>query len=128
MPAFGKRSVDECPRICERHLELKQRLNAKNGRSLTPPVARESIFHRTREIAEVGHFDTRMQVRLYHADFASPFHDVRDQARRFAPLHAPPWHVSACVQRSPSLQAEPSALFGFEHIPVVGEHVPGSWH
>ena len=37
----------------------------------------ESIFHRTREIGEVGGFETRMQLRVYLADFSSRFHDVR---------------------------------------------------
>jgi hypothetical protein len=37
----------------------------------------ESIFHRTRELEEVGHFDVRMQMRLYHADFTTTFHDIR---------------------------------------------------
>jgi hypothetical protein len=27
-----------------------------------------------------------------------------------------------------SLHAVPSALFGFEHAPVVGSHVPATWH
>jgi len=37
----------------------------------------ESVYHRTQELVEVGHFDTRVQMRLYHADFGSTFHDVR---------------------------------------------------
>src|SRR2546428_102620 len=44
------------------------------------------------------------------------------------PLQAPFWHVSACVQAFPSLQALPSSLVGFEHVPVVGLQVPASWH
>jgi hypothetical protein len=55
------------------------------GRTLATALA-ESVHHRTREIAEVGHFDTRMQLRLYHADFAAPFHDVRAR-RAFAELY-----------------------------------------
>jgi len=46
------------------------------ARTLDTALA-ESVYHRTRELVEVGHFDTRMQMRLYHADFASAFHDVR---------------------------------------------------
>lgn len=49
----------------------------------------ESIYHRTRELTEVGHFDTRMQMRLYHADFRSAFHDIRGGARRNAALYDP---------------------------------------
>ena len=37
----------------------------------------ESVYHRTQELLEVGHLDTRVQMRLYHADFAAMFHDVR---------------------------------------------------
>lgn len=37
----------------------------------------ESIYQRTREVAEVGAYDTRMQMRLYVADFSARFHDIR---------------------------------------------------
>jgi hypothetical protein len=47
----------------------------------------ESIYQRTREIAEVGAFDTRMQVRLYLADFSARFHDIRSSAD--AALYSP---------------------------------------
>ena len=40
----------------------------------------ESVYCRTQELIEVGHFDTRMQMRLYHADFGSTFHDVRGRS------------------------------------------------
>jgi len=40
------------------------------------------------------------------------------------PLHTPPWHVSVCVQASPSLQAVPLGAAGFEHVPVAGSQVP----
>jgi hypothetical protein len=43
------------------------------------------------------------------------------------PVQVPFWQVSVCVQVLPSLQAEPSALVGFEH-PVAGSHVPATWH
>jgi hypothetical protein len=48
----------------------------------------ESVYHRTRELAEVGHFDTRVQMRLYHADFSTTFHDVRDEST-YAQLYDP---------------------------------------
>ena len=38
------------------------------------------------------------------------------------------WQVSVCVQALPSLHVEPSALLGFEQVPVAGSHVPASWH
>ena len=57
------------------------------GRTLATALS-ESIFHRTAELDEVGHFETRMQLRLYHADFAAPFHDVRAPGGH-ADLHRP---------------------------------------
>src|SRR5207253_524736 len=50
------------------------------------------------------------------------------QTTGFAPMQLPPWQVSACVQASPSLQAAPSGLAGFEQTPVAGSHVPALWH
>ena len=55
----------------------------------------ESVYHRTREVEEVGHFDTRMQMRLYHADFATTFHDVRGGQRAWARLHDPDSYVES---------------------------------
>jgi len=55
----------------------------------------ETIFHRTRELAEVGHFDTRMQMRLYQADFRAPFHDIRPASPRYTPLHDPDSYVES---------------------------------
>jgi len=36
--------------------------------------------------------------------------------------------VSPVVQALPSLQALPFIFTGFEHVPVVGEQVPATWH
>lgn len=58
------------------------------GRTLETALA-ESVYRRTRELAEVGHFETRMQMRLYHADVRAAFHDIRPPRREYAPLHAP---------------------------------------
>jgi hypothetical protein len=49
----------------------------------------ESIYHRTRELAEVGHFDTRMQMRLYQSDFAGTFHDLRGLRRKYPDCYDP---------------------------------------
>lgn len=49
----------------------------------------ESIHHRTRELAEVGAFETRVEMRLYHADFRARFHDVRGDRRAFQRLRHP---------------------------------------
>ncbi len=37
----------------------------------------ETIFNRTKELAEIGVFETRVQMRLYLANFHAVFHDVR---------------------------------------------------
>src|SRR5438093_9130482 len=50
------------------------------------------------------------------------------QLTGFAPVQVPAWHVSVCVQASPSLQAAPLGLAGLEHAPVAGLQVPASWH
>ncbi len=43
-------------------------------------------------------------------------------------MHTPLWQVSVRVQALSSLHALPLGLTGFEHVPVVGLHVPASWH
>src|SRR5437879_10487229 len=47
---------------------------------------------------------------------------------RLLPVQTPLWQVSVCVQALPSLQALPLTFAGFEHVPVVGEQVPATWH
>lgn len=37
----------------------------------------EAIFHRSQELSEVGISDTRVEMRLYSADFDAVFHDIR---------------------------------------------------
>jgi hypothetical protein len=58
------------------------------GRTLDTSLA-ESVHRRTRELAEVGHFETRMQMRLYHADIRASFHDIREPRPAYLPLYAP---------------------------------------
>ena len=58
------------------------------ARTLETALA-ESTYQRTREIAEVGALETRMQMRLYHADFRATFHDIRGSRREYAPLYDP---------------------------------------
>ena len=48
----------------------------------------ESIHHRTAELAEVGGFETRLQMRVYLADFRARFTDIRDTGAR-ASLYDP---------------------------------------
>ncbi|PWU01972.1 MAG: hypothetical protein C5B51_21815 [Terriglobia bacterium] len=49
----------------------------------------EVAYHRTRELAEVGVWETRMQFRLYLANFDCAFHDVRPRTPENLPLHDP---------------------------------------
>jgi hypothetical protein len=49
----------------------------------------ESVYHRTRELQEVGGFDTRVQLRVYVADFSARFHDLRGARRSRAELYDP---------------------------------------
>jgi hypothetical protein len=58
------------------------------ARSLATSLA-ESIFNRTRELAEVGHFETRVEMRLYHADFSGQFHDLRGRRKAFPDAYDP---------------------------------------
>lgn len=46
------------------------------GRTLETALA-ESTYRRTKELAEIGATDTRVQMRLYHADVDAPLHDLR---------------------------------------------------
>ncbi len=64
------------------------------ARTLETALA-ESIYHRTREIAEVGALETRMHMRLYHADFRAAFHDIRLRRREYAPLYDPESYVES---------------------------------
>src|SRR2546428_43507 len=50
------------------------------------------------------------------------------EATGLLPVQSPLWQVSVCVHALPSLQALPLAFAGFEHVPVVGEQVPATWH
>jgi hypothetical protein len=49
----------------------------------------EVVYHRTAELAEIGVFETSLQMRLYLADFHAPFHDVRPEGPENVPLHDP---------------------------------------
>jgi hypothetical protein len=49
----------------------------------------ESLFHRTEELREVGGFETRVQLRVYVADFSAKFHDIRAARKPWAPLYDP---------------------------------------
>lgn len=51
------------------------------ARALETALA-ESTYRRTRELAEIGVDETRMQMRLYHADLDAAFHDLRGGGRQ----------------------------------------------
>jgi hypothetical protein len=44
------------------------------------------------------------------------------------PEQVPAWQVSPVVHGLPSLQVVPFGAVGFEQAPVVGSHVPVTWH
>ena len=52
-------------------------------------VHAEALYHRTAELAEIGVFETRVEMRLYLADFDCEFHDVRARTPQNEPLHDP---------------------------------------
>jgi hypothetical protein len=54
----------------------------------------ESTHRRTQELQEIGVLDTRVHMRLYHADFAAPFHDVRADDGVWRDLHDPDDHTA----------------------------------
>lgn len=58
------------------------------GRQFETAVA-ESLFHRGRELEEVGVTDARLEMRLYRADFRGRFHDIRGGDPAFAPALDP---------------------------------------
>ena len=64
------------------------------ARSLDTALA-ESVYHRTRELNEIGHFDTRMQMRLYQADFAATFHDIRSERASYTACYSPDSYVAS---------------------------------
>lgn len=47
----------------------------------------EIVYHRTQELAEVGVFDTFVQVRAYRADFHAMFHDIRGPEFERSPIY-----------------------------------------
>ncbi len=49
----------------------------------------EVIHHRTEELAEVGVFETFVQVRAYLADFSGPYHDIREERPEYKQLYNP---------------------------------------
>ena len=63
------------------------------ARTLETALA-ETIHHRTREIEETGTFDLAVQMRLYLADFAARFDDVRPEPPT-SPLYDPDGYAAS---------------------------------
>jgi RES domain-containing protein len=57
------------------------------SRSLDTAIA-ETVYHRTRELEEIGCLEARVEMREYVADFHADFHDVR-RGPSTAALHDP---------------------------------------
>jgi len=51
-----------------------------------------------------------------------------EHSTKLAGVQIPLWHASPSVQPLPSVHAVPFGLSTFEQRPVIGSHVPGSWH
>ena len=49
----------------------------------------EVVYHRSKELEEIGVRDTRLEMRLYLANFDAEFRDVRANSREHQPLHDP---------------------------------------
>lgn len=56
-----------------------------------PAAQAEIAYHRTRELAEIGVFETRLEMRLYLADIGASLHDVR----QFPEMHDPSSYVES---------------------------------
>ena len=58
------------------------------ARTLDTALA-ESIYRRTEELREIGAFETRVEMRVYLADFRARFHDLRPQRRAWTECYQP---------------------------------------
>ena len=58
------------------------------ARAIETAIA-ECVYHRTAELREVGAFETRVQMRVYLADFSARFHDIRGARRSQPALYDP---------------------------------------
>src|SRR5689334_12788860 len=89
----------------------------------TLPFASNVIVYCSRGVVIDGGAD-QAPVPELHAPATWQLSRAR-QTTGLAPVHVPLWQVSTCVHPFPSLQAVPSAWFGFEQ-PVAGVHVPAT--
>lgn len=49
----------------------------------------EALYHRGRELADIGVSDARLEVREYLAVFSAPFHDIRAESVEYQPFYDP---------------------------------------
>ncbi|HVN05110.1 MAG TPA: RES family NAD+ phosphorylase [Bryobacteraceae bacterium] len=83
-----------------------------------PAAHAEVIYHRTLELGEVGVFDTRVQMRLYLADFHAVFHDVRAITARNAPYHDPlSYSASQALARQLMAEGSNGVIYGSVRYP-----------
>ena len=68
----------------------------------------EVVYHRTEELAEVGVLETRLQMRLYLANFEGAFHDVRADIPQNVPFHDPVSYQSSQALARELLAAAPT--------------------
>ena len=58
------------------------------ARTMTTALA-ESAYRRTEELRSIGAFETRVEMRVYLADFRARFHDIRPASRSWTTLYNP---------------------------------------
>jgi RES domain-containing protein len=81
------------------------------ARSLATAHA-EVAFHRTADLREIGVFETRMQMRLYLANFDAEFHDLRPRTAANEPYHDPlSYEASQGLAHSLLLQRSPGVIY-----------------
>jgi hypothetical protein len=74
----------------------------------------------------IGGFE---QTPLVGSHVPTPWHvSLAVHTTGFDPVHTPATHVSLCVHALSSLHVVPSGSAGLEHAPVIGSHVPATWH
>jgi hypothetical protein len=83
----------------------------------------EVVYHRTLELSEIGVFETRVQMRLYRADFHAVFHDVRAHLPANAPYHDPAsYTASQALARRLLADGSNGVIYrSVRHRPQTGE-------
>jgi hypothetical protein len=71
---------------------------------------RETVFHRTKEIAESGILETSVQMREYLADFDTEFHDIR-ASREFDACYDPNSYAAGQLLGAALLEAGSNGLW-----------------